>query len=141
VPGFPIGVFQGAGMFRKVLASLVVLVVCVGFSLADEIRGVITKIDGNKVTFHKVTFDKDTKKIDKGEAQTLTVTDNCKFSKGKFNKDTKKLEAGDALEGGLKNEIFTKIDDKGVGATVTTTDGKITEIIVGGRGGKKKNNN
>ena len=129
-------------MFRKVLAAVVVLAVCVGFVVAEDIRGVITKVEGGKVTFHKITFDKDTKKIDKGEAQTLSVAENVKVSKGKFNKDTKKLEAGDALEGGLKNEIFTKIDEKGVGATVTTTDGKITEIIVGGKGkGKAKTNN
>jgi hypothetical protein len=128
-------------MFRKVLASLVVLVVCVGFSLAEEIRGVITKVDGGKVTFAKITgFDKDTKTVKKDDPQTLPVADNVKVSKGKFNKDTKKLEAGDALEGGLKNEVFTNIGEKGVGATVVTNDGKITEIIVGGFGKKKKDN-
>ena len=93
-------------MFRKALASAVALAVCVGFAMADDVRGVITKIDGKKVTFCKVTFDKDTKKVTKGDAQTLTVADNVKVCKGTFNKDTKKLEAGDALEGGLTNEIF-----------------------------------
>lgn len=128
-------------MFRKVLASLVVLVVCVGFSMAEDIRGVITKIDGGKVTFAKITgFDKDTKTVKKDDPQTLPVADNVKVCKGKFNKDTKKMEAGDALENGLKNEVFTNIGDKGIRATVTTDGGKITEIIVGGGKDKKTNN-
>ena len=119
-------------MLRKFGWALFVFAICCGITLGEEIRGVIIKVDGSKVTFAKASFNKDTKKLEKGDEQTLPVADNCKVSKGKFNKDTKKLEAGDALEGGIKNEMFSKIGEKGVGATIIT-DGdnkKITEIIV-----------
>ena len=61
-------------------------------------------------------------------------------SGGKFNKDTKKLEAGEALTDGLKNEVFTKIGAKGQFASITTdTDNKhITAIAIFGKGKKKK---
>jgi hypothetical protein len=61
-----------------------------------------------------------------------------------FNMDTKKLEAGEKIDGGLKSDTFTKIDEKGLRATITTdADNKnVTAIIVGGggkggKGGKK----
>jgi hypothetical protein len=128
-------------MLRRIVSAAVVLGLCVGVAMAAEIRGVITKVSDGKVTFYSVKFDKDTKKVDKGEEQTLPVADNVKVVKSKFNKDTKKTEPGEALEGGLKNEMFTKIGEKGVGATIITDDAskKITEIRVGGgRGGKGK---
>src|SRR4051812_10546091 len=100
-------------MVRKVVSAVIMLTCCVGVALGEEIRGVITKVDGGKVTFAGGKFDKETKKFEKGPEQTLPVADNVKVVKGKFNKDTKKLEAGDALEGGLKNDIFSKIGDKG----------------------------
>jgi hypothetical protein len=120
-------------MFRKVLLAVFTLAICVGISMSDEIRGVITKVDGNKVTFMAV------KKGEKGAEQTLPTADNVKVSKGKFNKDTKKFEAGDAVEDGLKNKMFSDIPEKGVQATVITDadNKKITEILVGG---KKKGN-
>ena len=63
-----------------------------------------------------------------------------KVVKGKYNKDTKTVEAGDPIDGGLKADVFTKASDKGVQATIVTEGEKITEIRVGGRGGKKKDN-
>lgn len=121
-------------MLRKVISALVVLVMCIGITLADEIRAVITKVEGDKVTFTEI------KGKEKGDSKTLPVADGVKVLKGKFNKDTKKFEAGDAIEGGLKSELFSKIGEKGVGAQIVT-DGdnkKITEIRV--MGGKKKDN-
>src|SRR5262249_24054345 len=99
-----------------------------------EIRAIITKVDGGKVTFAE-----NKGKGEKGPEKTLPVAEGVKVMKDKFNKDTKKLEAGDALEGGLKNEMFSKIGEKGVGARIITDadNKKITEIRVGG-GGKKK---
>ena len=46
----------------------------------------------------------------------------------------------DAIDQGLKNEMFSRIGEKGMRATIVTDDDnkKITEIRVGG-GGKKKN--
>jgi hypothetical protein len=120
-------------MFRKVIAASLVLVLSVGVVFADELRGVITKVEGNKVSFAKMEGrGKDAKK---GEEMTMTVAKNVKIVKGTFNKETKKLEAGDALEGGLKHKMFSNIGEKGVRATIVTEDNKITEIrVMGGRG-------
>jgi hypothetical protein len=122
-------------MLRKVVGAVFVLVLFVGITLADEIRAIITKVEGDKVTFAE-----NKGKGEKGESKTLPVADKVKVVKGKFDKDTKKLEAGDPIEDGLKNKMFTEIGEKGLGATIITDkDNKtITEIRVGGRGGKKK---
>ena len=92
------------------------------------------KVDGDKITFTEMKG-----KGEKGEEKTYTVASTVKVNKGKFNPDTKALEAGDALEGGLKNEMFSKIGEKGLRATIITNDdNKVTEIRVGGGRGKKK---
>ena len=117
-------------MVRKVIAATVVLVLSVGFTFADEIRGVITKVEGNKVTFAKVEgFGKDAKK---GEEMTLPVAKNVKIVNVKFNREEKKLEVGDAVEGGLKNKVFTNIGERGLrGIVITDGDNKtIKEIRV-----------
>src|SRR5438445_13734198 len=121
-------------MVRKLVCAMILLVFCVGVTLADEIRAIIIKVDGNKVTFAE------SKGGERGEEKTLPVASEVKVVKGKFNRDTKKLEAGDAIDQGLKNEMFSRIGEKGMRATIVTDDDnkKITEIRVGG-GGKKKN--
>jgi hypothetical protein len=122
-------------MLRKVIAAAVVVVLFVGVAFAAEIRAVITKVDGDKVTFTEMKG-----KGQKGEEQTLPVAKNVKVVKGKFNKEAKKFEAGDEIEGGLKHKMFSSIGEKGVRALVVTdADGKkITEIRVFGGGKKKK---
>lgn len=114
-------------MIRKFVGAAVVLALCVGFSLAEEIRAVITKVDGGKITFAESKG-----KGEKGAEKTLPVSKDCKVLTAKFNKDTKKLEAGDAVEGGLGSETFTKIGEKGLFATVITNadNTSITEIRV-----------
>jgi hypothetical protein len=133
-------------MLRKVVSAFVVLGLCVGFTLADEIRVFITKVDGDKVTFQENLTKgggkgKGKGNVEKGPEKTLPVTSTVKVLKGKYDKETKKLEAGEAYEKGLKDDVFTKIDaEKGVqGVIITDSDNKnITEIRVGGgRGGKK----
>lgn len=127
-------------MLRKVIAASLVLVLSVGIAFADEIRGVITKVDGNKVTFHKM--EGRGKDATKGPEQTLPAVKNVKVVKAKFNPETKKAEVGDALEGGLSHKMFSNIGERGVRATlVTDADNKnITEIrVMGGRRGGKKN--
>jgi hypothetical protein len=125
-------VTPGGRMLRRITGAMIVLIFCVGISLADEIRAIIIKVDGDKVTFAE-----NKGKGEKGPEQTLTVSEKVKVVKGKFNKETKMLEAGDEIENGLKNEMFTKIGEKGVGALIITDDSKkITEIRVKG---KKKN--
>jgi hypothetical protein len=127
-------------MLRKVVGAVVVLGLCLGIAMADEIRAQITKVDGNKVTFTEMKGKG--KDAEKGKEQTLPVSSKLKVVKGKFNKDTQKFEVTDQIEKGLKDEMFSKdkLSEKGVFATVVTDDkGKeITEIRVGGRGGKKK---
>jgi hypothetical protein len=125
--------FQGAAMLRKFVCAAVVVVVGLGVAMADEFGAVITKVDGNKVTFQKV------KKGEKSDPMTLPVKAGAKITKGMFNKDTKKFEAGDAIDTGLKNEMFTKIDaEKGLAVRITTDEDNknITAITVGGK--KKK---
>jgi hypothetical protein len=120
-------------MLRKLACAVVLLGLCVGVTFADEIRAIITKVDGDKVTFAE-----NKGKGEKGDEQTLTVTADVKVVKGKFNKDTKKVEAGDAISDGLKSDVFTKIGEKGVNATIVTNDDKkITEIRVMQRKKKK----
>jgi hypothetical protein len=120
-------------MMKRVVSAVVVLGFFAGLVLADEIRAVITKVEGGKVTFHERKG-----KGEKGPEQTLPVAKDVKIVKGKFNPDTKKLEAGDKISDGLKDKIFTDIGEKGVGALIITDkDNKaIEEIRVGG--GKKK---
>jgi hypothetical protein len=112
----------------------VVLVLCVGVALADEILAVITKVEGRNVTFAEIKS-----KTERGPEKTLPVSKNVKVVKGKFNKETKKVEStGEEIEGGIKSKLFTDIPEKGrVGVIVTNADStKITEIRV--LKGKKK---
>jgi len=121
-------------MLRKSVLAGLTLALCVGLSCADEMRGTITKVDGNKVTFTPQKKKKDTQTP---EVQTLTAADAVKVSKGTVNKQAKKVEAGDAIENGLKNALFTGISAKGVRTVIVTdSDKKITEITVIGK--KKK---
>jgi hypothetical protein len=114
-------------MLRKVVGVAVVMALCVGFTLAEEIRAVITKVDGDKVTFAESKG-----KGEKGPEKTLPVDASVKVVKAKFNRDTKKLEAGDPLEGGLKNELFKEIGERGRFGTIVTDaeNKKIVEIRV-----------
>jgi hypothetical protein len=118
-----------------------VMTLAIGFVAADEFTATITKVDGNKVTYQKyLKVKKGEEKKKDGDAVTISAK-GAKVAKGNFDKDAKKLVAGDAIEGGLKNEMFTKITEKGVNARITTegegTNAKITQILIGGKKGKK----
>jgi hypothetical protein len=114
-------------MLRKLVGAMVVMSVCLGIALADEIMGTILKVDGNKITF---------KSKDQGE-KTYTVADNVKVVKAKFDKDTKSVTPGDPIEGGLKAEMFSNLGEKGKKAQIVTSGDKVTEIRVMGGKGKK----
>lgn len=120
-------------MVRRLVGAVIVLALTVGVTLAAEMRGMITKIDGDKVTFTEF------KGKEKGESKTLPVAADVKVLKATFSKD-KKAAPGEALEGGLKNKMFSKIGDKGMFATIVTDadNKKITEIRVFEGFGKKK---
>jgi hypothetical protein len=124
-------------MLRKVIGAALVLVLSAGFVFAEEIRAVITKVEGGKVTF--APLEGKGKDAKKGDEKTMPVAKDLKVVGMKRNPDTKKFEPGDAIEGGLKHKMFTEISEKGVfGTIVTDADNKkITEIRVIQR--KKKN--
>lgn len=113
-------------MFRKLLCSMVVMVIAIGFVAADEFNAVIKKVDDGKVTFYKSK----TKTTDKSDDMTLPAAKDVKVNKGTAKKG--KVEVGDAIEGGLKSETFTKIGEKGLNVRITTdADNKtITAIVV-----------
>ena len=127
-------------MLRKVVSALFLVALCVGISFAEEFTAAITKVGDGKITFAKTKFNAETKKLEKGESQTLPLIDKVKVVKGKFNKENMKFDAGDEIEDGLKNKMFSDIGDKGVpAALVTDADGKkISEIRVIIFGKKKK---
>jgi hypothetical protein len=126
--------YKESGMLRKVVSAVFVLVVCVGFTLADEIRVFITKVDGDKVTFTEMKGEGE-----RGESKTLPVDAKVKVFKGKYNKATKKTTAlEEEVKGGLKNKMFAEIGEQGVPATILTDkdNKKAIEILVtdGGKG-------
>ncbi len=113
-------------MLRKLVGSTILLVLMAGITFGDEIRAIVLKVDGDKVTFAE-----NKGKGEKGPEQTLPVAENLKVIKGKFNRETKTFEAGEPIADGLKDTIFSKISEKGVRATIITDDSKkITEIRI-----------
>jgi hypothetical protein len=128
-------------MWQKLVCAVFALLVTIGLVTAGEFQATITKVDGNKITYQKYLKAKKGEKAEKdGDAVTITVAKDAKVLKGTFNKDTKKVEAGDAIEDGLKGEVFTKVsEEKGARALITTDDDKkvVTQILV--LPGKKKN--
>jgi hypothetical protein len=116
-------------MLRKCVFAFVLVAFSVGVLSAAELTGVITKVDGTKITF------KEGKKGEFKEAKTFTVTKDAKVMKG-----GKKGAEPTALSGGLGNDMFKAIDaEKGVRARITTNDsGQVTEIVILGGKGKKK---
>jgi len=139
-------------MIRRFVFTVALVAFTFAVAYSDDVNVRIFKVDGNKVTWKKTKFDKDAGKVVVEEtAVTSTVTADAKVekgvavAKGKGGKGGKGAGKTEDLPEGLKNEIFTKIDDtKGVNATITTEDadgkGKITKIVVkgGGGGGKGK---
>ena len=124
-------------MLRKVVCLAVILCLSVGVVFADQFGALITKVDGNKVTFHPFNF----KDKQKGEEKTMKAAKDVKIVKAKFNKETKTIEAGDEIEDGLKSKMFAEIPEKGIFAQITTDDDnkRIKEIrVFGGRRGKKQ---
>ncbi len=121
-------------MFRKLVCAMFVMTIAIGVTFAD-FNATITKVDGSKVTIQKYKKVKGKAPEKDGDATTIDVG-TAKVVKGTFNKDTKKLEAGDAIEGGLKAEIFAKIGEKGVQARFIEEGDKVTTIMI--LGGKKK---
>ena len=124
--------YEETSMIRRFVCAAVVTCVTLGIAMAEDFNAVVTKVEGDKVTFHKTMPDKeDKKKTVKGEAMTLTVAKDAKIVSAKKVKG--RAEVGDAITDGLKGEAFTKIDDKkGLSVQITTSEGNkaITQIAV-----------
>jgi len=134
-------------MNRKFVVTVVVALAAFSVVLAEEFTGRITKVgsDGKTITVQKGKgkFDKDTKKFTfekEGDPKEYTVSADAKvMQKAGGGKGKKKKAEPTAIENGLKNDMFSKIEGDGLAATITTDDsGKVTAITVGGGGGKKK---
>jgi hypothetical protein len=126
-------------MVRRVVAALVVMAFSVGILSAAEMFGIVTKVDGNKITFTE--FKKgEGKKFEKGEPKTYTVAKDAKIQEMKgFGPDAEFT----ALKDGLKSkQLTTEMPEKGRFARVVTNDkNEVTELSVSlfkGFGGKKK---
>jgi hypothetical protein len=131
-------------MLRRFVLAAVVVALTFTFAYSEVVTGKVSKVEKDtaegvfKVTYFKGTFDKDTKKMTYDEkSATATTIKDAKVTKG-----AGKGKAGDPVDGGFGNEMFTKIDEKGITMRLTIADdgdnkGKITEgAIVGGK--KKK---
>jgi hypothetical protein len=120
-------------MIRKFVFSFVVVAFSVGVLSGAEMFGVITKVDGNKIHFKEGK--KGDGKFEFGAEKTYTVAKDAKILKG-----AKKGDEPTALTGGLTNEMFKNIGEKGLFARVTTDNSDmVTEIQVFAFKGKKKN--
>ena len=109
-------------MLRRLACAFAILALCVGFSMAETIKGRITKIGDGKVTV-------ETGKKGETKSADYEIAKDVKVLKQE-GKD--KVE----LQGGLKNEALQNIGKKGVFATLEVDANKVTEIVIGG--GKKK---
>lgn len=141
---------------KKFAFAAVFAFAVVGYAMAEEINVSITKIDHDKgtITYVKSAFGggfgggkgggKGKKKQDDQPAPepvTISFVKDVKIAKGMFKKDEggdfKKgtYEAGEEIKSGLKDDIFTKADEKGVNARIKTADdgpdkGKVVQILV-----------
>jgi hypothetical protein len=114
-------------MVRKMLSAMFVMTLAVGFVAADDFNATITAVKGGKVTYQKM------KKGEKdGDPVTIAVDEKATIAKA--DGFGKKAKVGDKIEGGLKNEMFAKIGEKGIPSRLTTegegAKAKVTQILV-----------
>ncbi len=122
-------------MVRKFVFAFVVMAFSVGILSAAEMFGIVTKVEGNKITFTEFKKKADGEKgFDKGKSKTYTVAKDAKIQEMKgFGPDAETTP----LKDGLKNKMFTELPEKGRFARVVTNDkNEITEVSVFGFGGK-----
>jgi hypothetical protein len=102
-------------MLRKIVLALFVLGVGVGAASADEMTGVITKIDKDQLTFS----------AGKGsDVKTYELSKEVKVFRFKGKKE-KELDPD-----GLKAEPLPNLPKSGVLAVINVVDGKVTEISI-----------
>jgi hypothetical protein len=113
-------------MFQRA-SALMLLVLSARLALADEFSAVITKVEAGKVVLHKVENGRKA-----AEAAAWPVADNVVVARAMFDRNTKKFSPGAPLEDGLKNAMFTRIGERGVGARIVTDadNTRVTHILV-----------
>jgi hypothetical protein len=109
-------------MLRRSLAGLFVVLAIGGMVLAEETRGIATKVEDGSITIQ--TFG--TKKGEKGEAKTFKVSKEVKVVRLVKDKDDVKLTL---------DELKTAMKVTNVFVTITHDGDTGTEIKVGGFGG------
>src|SRR5579871_506496 len=111
-------------MLRKFVCAAIVCVFGLSVAFAEEVRVLISKAADGKITYKKVMgkgFGGGKKGVQtEGDDITMPVKADAKISKGTFDKDAMKIVAGEKIDGGLKSDTFTKIDEKGLVATIIT---------------------
>ncbi|MBI3409647.1 MAG: hypothetical protein HY040_15005 [Planctomycetes bacterium] len=115
-------------MLCRFACAVFILGLGLGLAAGEELKGKIVKLDDKKLSFQ--TFSKETKKFD--EAKDYEISKDVKVSK--VEKKKTKLDVPE----GLKAEAFTKIGSEGIQASIVVNDGKVSEIVLGGK--KKKKN-
>jgi len=117
-------------MIRKLVCAVAVMVVAVGFVMAEEFTANITKVDGDSVTFRKAKGKAAKGKAPEYEDAVTLPAKGAKINAGTAKKG--KVEVGDKLEPADFAKQVKDSGDKGVNARITTdADGKkITDIVV-----------
>ena len=103
----------------KLACATVAVLLFVGVAMAEQFSVNITEVKDGKVTYTLKG---------KSDKRSLPVADKVEVAKLKFADG--KVVPGDAIEGGLKNELFTKISKAGVSCVLTVEDDKITQVLV-----------
>jgi hypothetical protein len=142
---------------KKFAFALVFTFAMVGYVLADDFNVTISKYDKDKntITYTKNAFGgKGGKKGGKKGADqpapepvTMTVSKTVKVFKADVSKDDDGkavYKDGEEVKSGLTDDVFTKMDEKGVTAHIYVADdgadkGNVTKILLTPfKGGKKK---
>jgi hypothetical protein len=110
-------------MLRKLACAVVVLCFAFGVALAEEMKGVVLKVDKDKLTFKEGKAG--------AEAKTFDVAPDVKVYRY-VSKTEKELDPD-----GIKAPPLPNLPKGGALAVINVVDGKVTEISLPGK--KKKN--
>ncbi|HYV34510.1 MAG TPA: hypothetical protein VE988_02330 [Gemmataceae bacterium] len=129
---------------KKFAFAAICVLGLVGFVMAEDINCTVTKIEGNTVYYKKAGGGKGGGMEEKAELTsdakvfkgTFTPTPVDPAAKKKGGGGKGEWKKGDALEGGVKNAAFTKIDEAKGGPfcqiTIDDTSKKVTMIVTTG---------
>jgi len=130
---------------RKISIAAALLFAVAGLAAADTANGIITKVEKDKVTFSKTTFNKDDMKLDVGKEETIILDKGVKYFKekagtgGKGKKAEKEDATADDLSSAVEKAGKAETGLKGARVIVEfeEKDGKKTASSITIRGGGK----